>query len=580
MAEPLNCDGFILTRQWRDTSKGVALEFWCASEQGAVRATVSKQEAVFFLSQQDFSEARRLLGDRFCVRSRRVEMETFTRQPAIACYFLRQRELIHARNQLQAAGISVLEADIKPSDRFLMERFITGGVKLVGPVQTGACHIEFSEPRLQRSDYLPTLKVLSLDIETAIDSPTLYSIGLYTDNEQCVLMVGQGDDDELVRYFADESSLLLGFFHWLEQTDPDVIIGWNVINFDLWFLEKCCQRLGLKLILGRHEGKAHWRDTDDSGDRKAISIAGRVVIDGIDVLRTAGYHFESFSLQAVASQLLGEGKLLTGGQRGSEITDLYRQDKRALAEYNITDCRLVMDIFTQQGLIDFSIARAVLTGLPLDRVGGSVAAFDFQYLPLLHRAGFVAPAGSDQPMTASPGGYVMSSRPGVYNHVLVLDFKSLYPSIIRSYCIDPMGMAIALCNTDEDYQLVPGFSGGRFSRTEHLLPEIIAGLWKARDGAKARGDKALSQAIKIIMNSFYGVLGTPGCRFFDPRLASSITRRGHQILTESKTFIEQQGYRVIYGDTDSVFVWVENCDSHEQAQQVGVQLAAQLNTWW
>jgi DNA polymerase-2 len=59
------------------------------------------------------------------------------------------------------------------------------------------------------------------------------------------------------------------------------------------------------------------------------------------------------------------------------------------------------------------------------------------------------------------------------------------------------------------------------------------------------------------MNAFYGVLGTSACRFFDPRLASSITMRGHAIMRQTKALIESQGYDVIYGDTDSTFVWLK-----------------------
>jgi DNA polymerase-2 len=81
------------------------------------------------------------------------------------------------------------------------------------------------------------------------------------------------------------------------------------------------------------------------------------------------------------------------------------------------------------------------------------------------------------------------------------------------------------------------------------------------------------------MNSFYGVLGTPGCRFFDPRLVSSITRRGHQIIKESKDYIEQCGYRVIYGDTDSVFVLTGETAA-EAVDTIGHDLADRLNKWW
>jgi len=164
--------------------------------------------------------------------------------------------------------------------------------------------------------------------------------------------------------------------------------------------------------------------------------------------------------------------------------------------------------------------------------------------------------------------------PGIYENVIVLDFKSLYPSIIRTFRIDPMGLKQPGNNP------VPGFLEASFSRDTHILPSIIEDLWNARDTAKAESNKPLSQAIKIIMNSFYGVLGTSGCRFHSHQLASSITRRGHEIITESKERIEAQGYQVIYGDTDSLFVLIGEKHSRESAQSIGQRLTTSLNQWW
>jgi DNA polymerase-2 len=168
----------------------------------------------------------------------------------------------------------------------------------------------------------------------------------------------------------------------------------------------------------------------------------------------------------------------------------------------------------------------------------------------------------------------MDSRPGLYDNVLVLDFKSLYPSIIRSFQIDPLGLAMA----DDDP--VPGFLGGTFARRGAILPELITELWGIREAAKRAGDLALSQAVKILMNSFYGVLGSNGCRFFDPRLASSITRRGHEIINRSREQIEGQGLGVIYGDTDSLFVLLGPDHTEAAARGIGAELAADLNRWW
>ncbi|GAB7215940.1 hypothetical protein OS42_25510 [Dickeya oryzae] len=239
-----------------------------------------------------------------------------------------------------------------------------------------------------------------------------------------------------------------------------------------------------------------------------------MIVDGIEALKSATWNFASFSLEFVAQSLLGEGKASDNPyQRLEEIEQRFQQDKPALARYNLKDCELVTRIFEKTHLIAFLLERASVTGLAADRSGGSVAAFTHLYLPRMHRAGFVAPNLGEIPPEASPGGYVMDSRPGLYDSVLVLDYKSLYPSIIRTFLIDPVGLITGLQQPDEQHA-VEGFRGAWFSRRQHCLPAIVEEVWHGRDLAKQENNKPLSQALKIIMNAFYGVLGSSGCRFF------------------------------------------------------------------
>ena len=134
-------------------------------------------------------------------------------------------------------------------------------------------------------------------------------------------------------------------------------------------------------------------------------------------MKSAFWQFSFFSLEHVARTLLGEGKAIaTPYDRIDEIDRLYREDPPGLAHYNLTDCELVTRIFEHTRLLAFLLERATVTGLAADRSGGSVAAFSWLYMPCMHRAG-----------------YVMDSRPGLYDSVLVLDYKSLYPSIIRTF---------------------------------------------------------------------------------------------------------------------------------------------------
>jgi DNA polymerase-2 len=345
-------------------------------------------------------------------------------------------------------------------------------------------------------------------------------------------------------------------------------------------LQKRYDKYGLKFSIGRDGSAPYWRKNKNT-EQNYLEIAGRVVLDGIDLLKTATYNFPSFSLDNVANTLLGIGKKVEDvDNRLQEITDNFYHNKPALAAYNLEDCRLVWLIFKKTQLLEFAMLRAQLTGLAIDRVGGSVAAFTNLYLPKLHRSGYVAPnMGDGESDLIAPGGYVMDSIPGLYKNILVLDFKSLYPSIIRTFKIDPMGLIEGLLCKDPSKN-VKGFDGAYFSRDNHFLPDIIQSLWGERDKAKQEKNAALSQALKIIMNSFYGVLGSTGCRFFDPRLSGSITKRSHELIKTTKGWIEDHGFQVIYGDTDSIFIHVGSEKSSSESRKLGRNLQAFINKKW
>lgn len=568
--------GYLLTRGWRDTPQGVELTFWGATDTGPVRLVIEGQESVCFI---DRSQSLSLPA-----RTRREprELNLLGGGPVDALYFRQQRDL----QALRQSGVTLAESDVKPADRYLMERYVRAGFEATGnEVDRDGVRTLFN-PRLRRADVQPALKALSLDIETRGKSDQLYSIAgatMHAANQEtaaCVFMIGTAEDElregYALRYCQDERALLLGFFDWLKIVDPDLIIGWSVVNFDLNFLDRKCRSLGIPFAMGRGNQAAAILQPGNPGQPRIARLPGRGVLDGIALLKAGFWAFDSFSLDNVAHQLLGEGKLITPEQnKVAEINRQFRDDKPQLADYNMRDCTLVNEIFIKADLIPFAVQRSNLTGLAVDRLGGSVAALDNLYLPRLHRNGFVAPdVHSDSGGLGSPGGYVLDSVPGLYENVLVLDFKSLYPSIIRTFFIDPLGLA------EPGEKPVPGFLDATFSRDRHILPGLIKELWQARDAAKRDNNSPLSQAIKIIMNSFYGVLGSRGCRFHSRQLASSITRRGHEIITQSRDRIETSGYQVIYGDTDSLFVLLGSSHDHQSAQLIGQGLMNDLNTWW
>ncbi|VVM90707.1 DNA polymerase II [Pseudomonas fluorescens] len=572
--------GFVLTRHWRDTPAGTEVSFWLATDQGPRFIRLPVQTSVMFIPEAHRKPLDWLLKGERDIELRPLQLCDFHHRPVLGLYTRQHRQAMDVEKRLRAAGVDVYEGDVRPPERYMMERFITAPVWFGGtPDATGVLCDAQMKPA---PDYRPPLKLVSLDIETTAQGD-LYSIALEGCGERQVYMLGPPNKTDAVDFKLDycdtRAQLLERLNHWLAVHDPDAIIGWNVVQFDLRVLHEHAQRLNVPLMLGRGEEPMAWRE-HGSRNHYFAAAAGRLIIDGIEALRSATWSFESFSLENVAQTLLGEGKdISTPYQRMDEINRMFAEDKPALARYNLKDCELVTRIFAKTELLKFLLERASVTGLPADRNGGSVAAFTHLYMPLMHRQGFVAPNLGDKPPQASPGGFVMDSRPGLYESVLVLDYKSLYPSIIRSFLIDPVGLIEGLKHTD-DGESVEGFRGARFSRTRHCLPSIVARVSEGREVAKREHNAPLSQALKIIMNAFYGVLGSSGCRFFDTRLASSITMRGHQIMRQTRELVEAQGYEVIYGDTDSTFVWLGSAHSQEDASRIGQALVQHVNEWW
>ena len=571
--------GFILSKEAFDSSTGVTFVFWLWCKHGPLKVLVEQQEVVFFIPDNQVSAAERLLqSQNIYVRFADAKLKNFQNQSVICCYFNSLKDYYRAIKILKSSQIVTFEDDVRPIDRFLMERFIKGSVWVKGEIHTRSDFRLLKKAKLKpNNEFKPNFKLVSIDIECNGDG-VLFSIGLVGDGIDKVLMIGRPEStaelDYQINWCEDEIDLLSQFETEIQRIDPDVLIGWNVIEFDFSVLHARAEALGISLKLGRNKEKMRLRE----GNFTRITIPGRVVVDGIDTLKNATYHYDSFSLANVASIELGEEKLISTDNRLEEIIRQFNEEKLSLANYNRQDCILVLRIFEKLKLLDFAVVRSQLTGLELERMGGSVAAFTNLYLPLLHRSGYVAPNLGDHGLSFdSPGGYVMSSQPGLYQNILVLDYKSLYPSIMRTFCIDPLGLIEGLKKPDN---AIEGFNQAQFSRTEHHLPELIRELAATRQIAKDKDQPMLSQAIKIIMNSLYGVLGSKGCRFYDPRLSSSITLRGHEIMQSTKQWIEEWGYEVIYGDTDSTFVRLDDDLNSHDCNEIGTKLAKKINKCW
>lgn len=572
MSEPQH--GYIVNAYSRSRYKGTEIYLIGRLSDGRSFAVVENRERpALFVRVSEAEKARAVLGTE-APGYEPTDLITMDGEQCLRLSYDRAEQRDKADNKLRRGGLRTYEADIRLADRLRMDRGIRGPVRIHAPGRPGRrVDLVFVNPELSPSDIEPRLKLLSLDIETLPPGNQVLAVGLHLtdpfgeDRAEVLFAAGEGSglnglDSPEVVCLADEKALLIALGERLRDFDPDIITGWNVIDFDFQVLAGRFRAHHLDFDLGRSSEPALFLPRGKQGNSRII-IPGRQVWDGLRLIRAAPFRFPEYNLETVAEAVLGQGKSIEmrpGEERLNAILRLYREEPLAFCRYCLQDARLVSEILKQTGLFDLSVQRCLLTGVAPDRVWTSISTFEHIYIESLHRRGMVAPSrGVDtSPLIRAPGGAILTPRPGLYENVRVFDFRSLYPSIIRTLNIDPLSyVSPARASTlprEEREQLVTAPNGARFRRRRGILPEILDRFFVSRRQAKERGDEVGSFVYKIIMNSFYGVLAAPGCRFANPDLAGAITSFGQYILNWCKSYLEEKGYSVLYGDTDSLFV--------------------------
>ena len=575
--------GFILQASYRVVAAGsgkrvpVVYLYGQLEQGGTFLVRDNRQHPDFYVRAADAERCRGLRAP----PPQPVDKQSFDGAPVCRIEVEVPADVPPLRDRLQAAGIDTFEADVRFAAHYLIERGIKGGCRIDGEAVPGSGGITwiFDNPTVRSAEVTVEPRVLSFDIETDARGERLLAISLFAPGTDEVLIVDGSERPmpECATRCVNERAALAAFCERIAALDPDVLTGWNIIDFDLSVLQKIATRVHHPLPLGRGPGELRIRKAEGYFGSGQASIPGRLVLDGIDLLRGAFVRMDDYSLDAVARSVLGEGKAVAGDVRDriAEISHNYRHDLPSFALYARTDARLAYQIVEKLNLVRLSFARSQLTGMTPDRVAASIASFDFLYLAELQRLRVVAPSvrGDDSRVhVAQQGGHVLEPVTGVHRNVWVFDFKSLYPSLIRTFNIDPLSF---VPNPAPDADLIVTPSAA-FSRAPAILPRLLDELFPRREAAKKARDEVASHAIKILMNSFYGVLGTPACRFFNPALANAITGMGKEMLLWSKRWFESRGFAVLYGDTDSLFVQ-SGVDDPGRASEEARQLVTALN---
>ena len=454
---------------------------------------------------------------------------------------------------------SVLACDIPFVHRFLYDKHLGLSIAFEAEDEPEEVHRRYSVGSVVRvvtgdgheirpaDPFRPSVRILSFDIENAIRERTIFTI--------CGVAEGAGRERRTFRISRpNEREILEEFVRVVVEDDPDVITGYNIGGYDFPLLEERAKAVGLPgLALGRERSFPRIM-----GDR-LWKISGRVVADAWWSARRE-LRPKQETLQFVARTLLGDSKLDVDRRN---IEQEWARDPIRVMEYCEHDAELALRIVQRLRTVEKAADLATVAHLPLEEgMNGRTSLFiDALLIPRADAEGVGVPTshygGRENPIE---GGYVHAIRPGIYRWVVVLDFKSMYPSIIisRNLCfttLSPAGTTVAP-------------SGARFlasSVRKGLIPGILSQLLADRDRFRREQRSApsaelreyydgLQNAVKVLMNSFYGVLASSFYRFTNKEIGAAITSFAREAITSIIRELEAEGHEVVYSDTDSVFV--------------------------
>lgn len=356
-------------------------------------------------------------------------------------------------------------------------------------------------------------------------------------------------EKQIIYFFKDEVSMLKKFISFFQETDPDVLIGWNLDNFDAPYLIKRLSNLKLDPNSLSRLQKTYI--TKDGVPR----IFGRILFDLMyGYKKIAQGERESFSLEYISQYELGEGKEKYEG----EIKDLYGKFFDKFISYNIRDVELLIMLDKKLKLTEFFDEIRRYAKCKFEDVFMSSKVIDALLLSFC-KGRFVLPSKKKNMDPPIEGALVLQPVKGIYENIVCVDLKSLYPSLLCQF-----NMSLETLSKDGSVKLGNGISFDE--KIKGILVEIVERLFLERQ--KYRGEmkkyaygsieyKAydmLQYAVKVILNSVYGVIGYGNFRLFKREIAQSITWAGRAIITWSKDVVEKQEYKVIYSDTDSLFI--------------------------
>jgi len=362
--------------------------------------------------------------------------------------------------------------------------------------------------------------------------------------------------------FSNEKEMLYYFIDVLKVGSPDVITGWNTDFFDLPYLINRMKRVGVRYenlsplgIVYLPFPKKNFRTGDM--EQNIPVIKG---INQFDLLKP----YKKLNITELRSNSLGNVGLNVLGVEKVEyvgcLGNLYNTNIDKFCEYNVGDVELCKHIDMKVGIIEYFFQLSKFIGCKIGDTMSNSRMGDIFTLKYCKKKGICLPTKNPTTPETFEGATVINPKVGIHKNIIVLDLKRIYPSIIISCNMSPE-------TVDKENGEIDLGNGMRFRKDiVGFSPEVLKELFKLRDirskikkkfnidSLEWEKAKREEQFVKDLINSFYGLLSYSGYRLYSPEIGSSVTYMGRKIIEFTIKNIEELGYKVIYGDTDSIFV--------------------------
>jgi DNA polymerase I len=542
------------------------------------------------------------------------------------------------RDDVKKMVDDIYETDILFRNRYMVDSGL-GGMGWAAAEPEGNLNdagtlssIRISSKKVEHIDILKNapFRHLAFDIEclplhgampTAENSPiVLISLAFAPefDGKKTLVLAGKKTDMKPdVESCVNEETMLRRFFDIIREYDPDILVGYNSNSFDIPYIVdriRALNRMGAKIepLAGRDGKTLYYRKI---GNITRVSVMGRIAVDVLPLLRRE-FSLKQYTLRNAAKELLGLEKLDIPFLEMEAYWNDNGEKFSKFVEYSRRDSELALAFLLKLRLIDKYIALARVSGTLLQDIldGGQTQMVENLILREYMKHDRVLPARPTGDLADErydegeelAGAEVLSPKKGLLENIVILDYKSLYPTIM---------MAHNLCYTTEvvgerpdDVIVAP--TGGVFVSQDvakGIVPSILEELLNRRQSTRAKMKTASEEeyrvldatqlALKILLNSFYGYSGYARARLYSLTLASAVTSFGRENILRTKKLIEGDikeiiikdgralkkdeksggkhiGLSVVYGDTDSVFVHLLDKEiTFDEAQLVGNSIA-------